>query len=140
VFDDPDPDANGVEVQHGLNLIDQPRVIRFADCLAEDYQDRWDDVVWQYNLTPPDVIASREHGKIFWGYLTRKRVKQPEVLVLADNGNRISESVAYAVCECLHLDKGKAVYAPAGEYSIGREPTNQHVFDVFKNSRHLVVG
>jgi predicted phage terminase large subunit-like protein len=135
--------------RHNLSQLLDFRALAFADLDPAEHQERirdgqtsWDDLIEPFDQPIEKLIMTREIGKKFWSVLLRKREPTWEVLVLQDDGDRRALSLAYAVCKLLPLDRTRAIFRPANPaWQPRREeaPPNQHVFEVAKRSRVMVV-
>ena len=81
----------------------------------------------------------REHGKKLWQLITKKRDLPFDVLVICDSGDRRALSMAQAICDVLRLPR-TIIHMPSNsEANHQGSPSNQHVFDMTKSCRAMVV-
>lgn len=148
VAGDPPPGALGLPHEspagprpHGLENLLEELVITCADLAPAEVQDSWDVVVPDYGRPAAELVLSREQGRKLWGVLTRRRPRQPELLVFVDSGDRRAFSAALAVCDVLRLPRS-AVYLPAEpDRVVGDKEAagNPHIYDQVKACRSLVL-
>ena len=127
---------------HGLNQLLDYLCLEFADFDPVDYQDRWTELEPTYGRTIDQLIMNQQHGKILWSFLLRKRSLAAEVFVLVDDADRRALSLAYALCDVLHLPRAGCIYRVDEEdwhAATADEPPNRHVYLTAKAGRNLVV-
>jgi predicted phage terminase large subunit-like protein len=116
--------------------------VPFADLQPADYQDKWEQVVPEYNLLPSQLIMTPEHGKALWKVITRKRDTPPDIVVVVDDtDDRRSQSVAFAICDVLRLPRKTTIIRIAEDDNSDREgpALNKHVYEQMRSSRALVI-
>lgn len=114
--------------------------LSFADLNPADLQDCWELPVHPWNETPDKLIIQRHHGKKLWAFLLKKRELPPEIIIIEDDNQDRGKSVAYAVCDSLHLPREKVVYTVAEPDSTHRAaPPREHIYSAIRAGRHCVV-
>lgn len=126
---------------HAINLLLDKLVLSYADIQAQDMQDRWEDILPPYNKKPEDLIMNRDHGKKLWSFLLRKRADTPQLFVIQDEGDRKGVSTAMALCDVMGLKREQTIYIPTNpeDKCAGKAP-NEHVYNMVKSTRHLVIS
>ncbi len=128
-----DPPPVGAEPPESL-------VLSFADLDPADLQDTWGEPIPPYDQPAEQLIMTPALGKKLWSFLRRQRNATPEVIVLQDDGDRRALSMAYAICETLHLERSSAIFQVSGEAPRADGlPPNRHVYAVTKRSRTMVL-
>jgi hypothetical protein len=138
------PTSNGeppVVPATGLRKLLGGLALSFADLTPEECRKTWGQPIPPYGKPAADVLMRQEDGKRLWYFLRRHRDPAPEVLVIADEGDRRALSLAYAICDVQGLPRGETIHVVAGEPEAkhtGAAP-NPHVFTLAKSCRSLVV-
>lgn len=116
--------------------------LRFADLDPKDWQEHWQQPIEPWGLPPGDVQMTRDDGKKIWSALLKKRDEQWQVLILVDKGGEDGRalSAALAICDSLRLPRNSVYRVGSEEEVIEETAPNQHVFDVLKLSRCLVIA
>ncbi len=135
VMSTPNPPA------HGLSRCLGSLVLQFVDIAPKEHQDRWDELIQPWNKKPEDLQMSRDDGKKLWAFLLKKRDPNPDVIVLQDDDDRRALSIAYSICDVLHLSR-TIIHVVANEEMShkDKESPNEHVYNVSKLGRGMVVG
>ncbi len=126
---------------HGLSRCLGSLVLQFADVSPKEYQDKWDEPLQPWNKKPEDLQMSRDDGKKLWAFLLKKRDPNPDVIVIQDDGDRRALSLSYSICDVLHLPR-TIIHVVANEEMVhkDKEAPNEHVYNVSKLGRSMVVG
>lgn len=143
-FTEPPPTGAEEVPPHALsNLVSPPLFLRFADIDPGEWQDRWEQPVAGYDRKPADLIMTEEQGRQLWSLLlSRRHTRNPELIVLLDDGSSRAESAAHGICHCLRIPRNLGVYfmdAPDRRLADGESPPNPHVCEVVKVTRNRVL-
>lgn len=143
-FKDPMPGVNGELPAHAVNTLVGSLVLHCADLDPADHQATWDSPITPYGEPAGRLVANESHGKKLWSFLMKTYPTKPEVYVFTDDGDRRALSAACAVADVLRLPRSSAIYVfgqgdNAEEETEPAEPGNQHLYEVLKRSRGLVL-
>ena len=83
--------------------------LAFADLDPADCQATWKEPIVPYGRPAEELIMTRETGKKLWSFLLRRRQREPELIVLQDDGDGRALSLAYAIADALRLARSQAV-------------------------------
>lgn len=134
------PFANPLPLGGVAKLIAQT-FIEVAGIEPAKYQDKWDVPVPPWGITPDKLVMQRDTGRKLWSFLLKKREPLPDLWVFVDKGDGRALSIAYAVCDSMALPREQTIHTLADPESEHAEPAPiQHVYDVVKSSRCLVIG
>ena len=116
-------------------------VLQFADIAPREYQEKWDELILPWNKPPEELQMDREHGKKLWAFILKKRDNNPDVIVVQDDGDRRALSIAYCLCDVLHQPRS-IIHVVGNEEMMhkDKEAPNEHVYNVSKLGRGMVVG
>lgn len=133
VLKDPDQEEGPFPKEHGLGKLLDSAVLEFKDVDPAEVQDSWEDHA--------GTVMLSDHGKKFWSLILRRWDPPLEVVVIQDQGDRRALSMAYALCDGLHLDRSVIYKAGQEDWRATREdkPPNRYICDMAKSSRNLVV-
>jgi hypothetical protein len=132
--------ADPTPAAHGLGKVLGTLSLSFADVTPEEHRDSWDRPVSPYGKPVGDLLMSQTDGKRLWHFLRRRYDPNPEVIVLADGGDRRALSLAYTVCDGLGLARQGTVHAPGDPEADHQGPApNRHAYETAKACRLLVV-
>jgi len=138
------PRTEMVTPDHALTKLQDSTQIAVADLDPRDYQETWNEPILAYNATPAEVIMDRDGGRIIWNFIRKKREPQPQIIVLVDESSpelRVGETIALCLCDLMGLGRD-LIYKIDDEDWVADDDTkvpNQHVYDVLKASRALVM-
>ncbi len=126
---------------HGLSRCLGTLVLQFVDIAPKEHQDKWDELIQPWNKKPEDLQMARDDGKKLWAFLLKKRDPNPDVIVIQDDGDRRALSLSYSICDVLHLPR-TIIHVVANEEMVhkDKEAPNEHVYNVSKLGRSMVVG
>jgi hypothetical protein len=134
---------------HGLVKMVDFLQLRFADLDPAEWQEkvknsevRWEDPIIPYGRRIDELIINPQEGKKLWSFLTKKGRDAGEVWVIHDEDDRRALSVAYAVCDIIHLPRSSTIHKVGDEEwkaDAKDTPPNKHVFETVKSSRGMVL-
>jgi hypothetical protein len=116
--------------------------LAFADLDPEDCQSTWGLPVAPFGRPAEELILTPAIGKKLWSFLLRRRDPPPRGIVLQDDGDRRALSLAYAIADTLRYPRSQSIVRAGREESPEPDadaPPNQHVYDLTKRARALVV-
>lgn len=127
------------------HAIDKPLdriVLPFADINPPELQNVWEEILPPYNKKPEELIMTKDHGKKLWRSLLSKRDPPAQVFVIQDEGDRKGLSLALGICDALGFNKKETIYLPSSpDKDMNKEkPSNPHVYETTKITRHSVIG
>jgi hypothetical protein len=80
------------------------------------------------------------HGKCIWSFLRNQRWRNFHTLVIADNCEQRSLSLAYGICDTLRQPRTTIWGMHLGDQQNHQgEPPMPHVYELTKHSRSLVL-
>ncbi len=144
-FNEPTTAENTQPPSHTLSNLQATLQLVFADLDPADVQETWNEPLEPYGKPPAEVIMTPEHGRKLWAFVLKQRPDKHDLLVLADEGNRIARTVATAICDNLRLVRKDTVWdenpetLPNSNDNKGREE-NPHVAAILKSTRGTVIG
>lgn len=149
-FVDPPTDQglNMPPTPHGFTHLLDKHQIFVADIQPSEHTEDWEEPLQPYNQKPEKLILDRESGKKLWAFLLKKRDPAPDLFVFQDDGgeDRRALSAALAVCDTLGFPR-TIIHMPGNEErfsspdnSKSEKPSNQHLYDMVKATRGMVVG
>lgn len=134
-----DPDEIAVIPEVGFKAVDSLD-LDFANVDPKDYQDTWLERIPAYGQRCEKVMMTREHGKQFWSFLTRKRGSSPDVwVIVSQQGNR-ALSLAMGVCDAMNLKRGESVYQVGNPDNKNEgDAPNKHIWEVVTSTKGMVI-
>jgi len=131
------PPKHGIDKKVFLGSLHLP----FLRMEPQDYQDTWLDTIPPWNRTPPELMMSREHGKLLWKFLLQKRPEPWEILVFWDNGDGRALSLAYGICAALGLPRSRTIYCVGNpDFDLSQDPPSKFIVEQTKLCRNMIVG
>lgn len=131
------PPKHGIDKKVFLGSLHLP----FLRMEPQDYQDTWLDTIPPWNRTPPELMMSREHGKLLWKFLLQKRPEPWEILVFWDNGDGRALSLAYGICAALGLPRSRTIYCVGNpDLDLSQDPPSKFIVEQTKLCRNMIVG
>lgn len=127
--------------KHGLTKLIDSIQVTTPDLEPNQFKDSWDSVVPKYDIKPAELMFSPEQGKKLWAFILKKREKNPTAIVIVDDGDNRSLSIAYAVSDSLMFNR-KPIYKMGQEESENhqeKKPPNLHIYTTMKSARNLVL-
>jgi hypothetical protein len=110
--DRPADPADTAAPPHALGKLQGHRHLAFADVTPEEHRETWNVPLAPHGRPVAEVMMDQTAGKRLWRFLKGHYGCNPEVVVIADGGDRRALSVAYAVCDALRLPRAGTVYTP----------------------------
>lgn len=141
-LNDPTEQGTSVAPTVGLSKLVDTVTLEFADVLPSDYQNRWHEPIEPFGKTVQEIMCTQQHGKRIWSSVLRKRDPMPRLFVICDTNESRSLSTGMALNDTLRVRREETLVR-FGEDNwtckTDDKPPNEHIYDVIKTSRGLVL-